>query len=75
MRGLPESCRNATIFSPGDGNIYAMRPTGELIWYKHDGYKDGSVNWRAPVEIAADWKDFPFVFPRMQGTYTPPVVR
>ena len=52
-----------------------MRLTGELIWYKHDGYKDGSVSWQAPVEIAADWKDFLFVFSRMAGTYTPPVVR
>lgn len=64
-----------TIFSPGDGDIYAVRLTGELIWYKHDGYKDGSVSWQTPVEIAADWKDFLFVFPRMTGTYTPPVVR
>ena len=64
-----------TIFSPGEGIIYAMRPTGELVWYKHDGYKDGSMRWQQPVQIAADWKDFLFVFPRMTGTYTPPVVR
>jgi hypothetical protein len=64
-----------TIFSPGEGVIYAMRPTGELLWYKHDGYKDGSVRWQVPVQVAADWKDFLFVFPRMTGTYTPPVVR
>lgn len=64
-----------TIFSPGEGVIYAMKPTGELLWYKHDGYEDGSVSWQSPVQVAADWKDFLFVFPRMKGTYTPPVVR
>jgi hypothetical protein len=64
-----------TIFSPGEGIIYALRPTGELLWYKHDGYKDGSVSWQSPVQVAADWKEFLFVFPRMRGTYTPPVVR
>lgn len=64
-----------TIFSPGEGIIYAMKPTGEILWYKHDGYKDGSARWQSPVVIAADWKEFLFVFPRMTGTYAPPVVR
>ena len=56
------------VFSPGDGNIYAIRQTGEVLWYKHDGYTDGSMRWQQPVEIAADWKDFQFVFPRMTGS-------
>jgi len=62
------------VFSTGEGVIYAMKPTGEVLWYKHVGYKDGSVSWQGPVEIAADWKDFIFVFPRMTGTWTPPVI-
>lgn len=53
------------VFSPGDGNIYAIKPTGEVLWYKHDGYEDGTARWSGPVEIAVDWKDFQFVFPRM----------
>ena len=63
------------VLSPGEGVIYAMKPTGELLWYKHNGYKDGSVAWQGPAEVAADWKDFLFVFPNMAGTWTPPVVR
>ncbi len=56
------------VFSPGDGNIYAIKQTGEVLWYKHDGYADGTMRWQQPVEIAADWKDFQFVFPRMLGS-------
>jgi hypothetical protein len=67
-----ESFKN--IFSTGEGMIYALKPTGELVWYKHEGYKDGSKRWQAPVQIGADWSDFIFVFPRMKGTYVPPIV-
>ena len=55
------------MISPGDGNIYAIKQTGEVLWYKHEGYKDGTMRWQAPVEIAVDWNDFQFVFPRMLG--------
>lgn len=59
------------VFSPGDGDIYAIKQTGEVLWYKHDGYADGTMRWQQPVEIAADWKDFQFVFPRMLDSQSP----
>jgi hypothetical protein len=63
------------VFSPGDGNIYALTTGGDLLWYKHEGYKDGSARWQGPVTIAHGWQDFLFVFPRIWGTWQPPVVR
>jgi tachylectin len=63
------------VFSAGEGVIYAVTDDGHLLWYKHDGYKDGSISWQGPVAIAADWNDFLFIFPNMTQTWTPPVVR
>jgi hypothetical protein len=35
-----------------------MKLTGEVLWYKHAGYKDGSVSWQGPVQIAAELERF-----------------
>jgi hypothetical protein len=43
------------IFSPGDGFIYAVNGAGELFWYYHKGFKDGSNAWQGPVRISSDW--------------------
>jgi len=32
--------------------IYALKQDGTLLWYQHDGYKDGTL-WQGPVQIDA----------------------
>jgi hypothetical protein len=33
------------VFSGGDGIIYAVMDNGDLNWYRHDGWSDGSFEW------------------------------
>ncbi len=59
------------IFSPGDGFIYAVNGAGELFWYYHQGYKDGSPSWQGPVKISSDWSNKRVMFPLMWGAPQP----
>lgn len=63
----------STIFSGGEGVIYAVeessrdpqtgqRTGGGLRWYRHDGWRDGTFNWRGPKAIATGWGGFSAVF-------------
>jgi hypothetical protein len=45
------------VASAGDGVIYAVNKTGQLVWMKHRGYLIGEDLWDGPVVIASDWKD------------------
>ena len=58
--------------NPG-GIIYAIKPTGELLWYKdlkRDGTNapDGSTGWAGPKQIGVGW-DFSHVFTRSPHDY------
>jgi Tachylectin len=35
------------VFSGGDGILYAVQDNGDLLWYRHDGWRDGSFTWAA----------------------------
>ena len=59
------------IFSPGDGFIYAVNGAGELFWYHHQGFMDGSTAWQGPVKISSDWGSSRVMFPLMWGTPQP----
>ncbi|MFF0214390.1 tachylectin-related carbohydrate-binding protein [Streptomyces vinaceus] len=37
----------STVFSAGRGVIYGIKPDGDLQWYFHDGWADGSNRWTA----------------------------
>jgi len=58
------------LFSGGDGVIYAVRATGELLWYqdlKRDGSNDpsGSTGWAAASgnQIGTGWNGFRHLIP------------
>jgi hypothetical protein len=36
------------VFSDGGGIIYAIKPNGDMDWYRHDGRGDGTDNWTGP---------------------------
>jgi hypothetical protein len=38
-----------------NGVIYAVATNGDLLWYRHDGYADGSVRWAASKKIGNGW--------------------
>ena len=33
------------VFSGGNGIVYAIKDSGDLMWFRHDGRGDGSANW------------------------------
>ena len=41
---------------PAGGNaFYALTQDGLLKWYRHDGFNDGSFNWKGPVDVGRGW--------------------
>lgn len=41
---------------PAGGNsIYLLSDDGKLFWYQHTGFNDGTLNWKARVEIGHGW--------------------
>ena len=55
----------------GRGILYAIEPThnaagatGRLLWYRHDGYPDGSFVWAegSPKEVGTGWSGLRTVF-------------
>ena len=53
-----------SVFASGDGIIYAITPEGNLNWYKHLGYLNGSDGMQGAITISnsGKWKNFKFVF-------------
>lgn len=51
-------------FAAGGGVIYLIRDNGELLWYKHLGYQDGSGRWdpASGKVVGTGWKGFFSVF-------------
>jgi hypothetical protein len=48
-----------TDVAPGGGNhVYARAPSGDLLWFQHDGVNDGANSWRGPVKVGSGWQSF-----------------
>ncbi len=66
------------IFSGGNGIIYVIEPIiqpgvkmigttprasgGNLMWYRHRGWRDGSSDWEGPRKVGTGWGAFKKVF-------------
>lgn len=61
------------VFSGGGGIVYAIenksldprtgqRSGGDLFWYRHDGWQDGSGDWAGPSIAGTGWDGFSQVF-------------
>ncbi|HEX8157813.1 MAG TPA: hypothetical protein VF526_10555 [Solirubrobacteraceae bacterium] len=40
------------------GVIYAIKPNGELMWYRHLGRENGSFKWAATTKVGQGWGQF-----------------
>jgi hypothetical protein len=51
-------------FAAGGGVIYLINDKGDLFWYKHLGYQNGSSTWdpASGTKIGNGWNDFHAVF-------------
>ncbi|MER6558676.1 tachylectin-related carbohydrate-binding protein [Streptomyces sp. NPDC001027] len=59
-----------TVFSGGEGVIYGITPEGELRWYRHDGWQDGTPSWTAGqggVRVSGGWDIYTTVFSGGEG--------
>ncbi|MEZ5559751.1 MAG: tachylectin-related carbohydrate-binding protein [Pseudomonadales bacterium] len=63
------------IFSPGNGHIYAVDGEGNVLWYYHAGFRDGTPSWQGPTRSGLVWPDMRIAFPLMIGTPEAPAVR
>ncbi len=56
------------LFSSGEGNIYGILENGDLMWYRHTGWKTGAASWDAKgrVKIAGGWDAYAFAFARIE---------
>ncbi len=50
-----------------DGVIYAITTDGTLKWYRHTGYRDGTVAWDGPKDVGSGWQTFTQVFAACDG--------
>ena len=55
------------VFSAGDGVIYAIAEDGQLLWFRHVGFADGTPSWEGPVPVAAGWGNYELVFSGGRG--------
>lgn len=51
----------------GLSGIYTVRPDGKLLWYRHDGFLDGTMNWSNYKEIGRGWNDLKQIIPMGDG--------
>jgi len=51
-------------FAAGRGIIYLVKTNGDLLWYKHLGYKDGSATWdpKSGTKVGSGWTNFHAAF-------------
>ncbi|MBL7490832.1 hypothetical protein I6A60_24600 [Frankia sp. AgB1.9] len=54
--------RFTKAFCSGEGAVYGVQPDGTLLWYGHDGYRDGSPTWRGPRTVGSGWNGFREIF-------------
>jgi hypothetical protein len=60
--------RFATVIAAiGSPVVYAMEPNGDLFWLRHDGYRDGSDQWRVSPRIGNGWTSFTHIFAGENG--------
>jgi len=55
------------VFSGGQGIIYAVKPDGQLLWYRHDGYATGDSKWSGPLKVGSGWQNFRAIIPVGDG--------
>jgi hypothetical protein len=54
------------VIAAGGNCLYARQPDGTLLWYRHDGFDDGTFAWTGSHTVGNGW-NFPTIFPGGDG--------
>jgi Tachylectin len=46
------------VIPGGLSSMYGLTTDGVLKWYRHDGFLDGTVNWKGPIDVGTGWNKF-----------------
>lgn len=46
------------VYPAGGNRFYGLNPDGDLVWYRHDGFNDGSLVWSGPTTVGSGWQNF-----------------
>ena len=57
----------SVVLPAGLSGMYALTQEGKLLWYRHDGFRDGSMNWVTAREVGRCWGDFKQIVPMGDG--------
>ncbi len=58
------------VFATSDGVIYAIQTNGDLLWFKHNGWQNGAVQWANNgngIKVGNGWQNFKTVFATSNG--------
>lgn len=57
-------------FSGGNGVVYAINPNGDLLWYRHTGFANGTFAWAnnaSPIKVGNGWGEAAVAFSGSNG--------
>jgi stalled ribosome alternative rescue factor ArfA len=58
-----------TLFRQRIGEVNAnLHRAGELLWWKHKGYKTGSYDWEGAKKVGHGWENLSHLFAFLPGT-------
>jgi Tachylectin len=57
------------ILSGGETILYALKKNGDLDWYRHYGYLDGSVKWGGATLVGTGWNSATRVIAMGRGIF------
>jgi Tachylectin len=43
------------IIPAGGPRFYALQSDGQLLWYQHDGFRDGGARWTGALPVGSSW--------------------
>jgi hypothetical protein len=46
------------ILPAGGNHYYTVTSDGNLLWYQHDGFNDGTALWQGPIQVGTTWNQF-----------------
>lgn len=57
------------VFATSKGVVYGVQPNGDLLWYKHNGWQNGTSSWAngSSNKVGSSWQNFKSVFATSDG--------